>query len=104
MGIGQRKGDIQTTGCTTPNFNQGWAGTVSPLGFTGPRGAGQSPPRYSRGGWKVATLFRHAVIDAMRPAVKSRLEEVVGLNSKTHKDFCDHTDGRQPKWVMPPRR
>ncbi|KAI2651141.1 Rho guanine nucleotide exchange factor 17 [Labeo rohita] len=26
----------------------------------------------------------------MPPAVKSRLEDVVGLNSKSHKEFCDH--------------
>ncbi len=38
----------------------------------------------------MATLFRNAVIDAMPQAVKSRLEDVVGLNSKTHKEFCDH--------------
>ncbi len=38
----------------------------------------------------MATLFRNAVIDAMLQAVKSRLEDVVGLNSKTHKELCDH--------------
>ncbi|KAL0148070.1 hypothetical protein M9458_056610, partial [Cirrhinus mrigala] len=38
----------------------------------------------------MATLFRQAVIDAMPPAVKCRLEDVVGLTSKTHKEFCDH--------------
>ncbi|KAL0150420.1 hypothetical protein M9458_054237, partial [Cirrhinus mrigala] len=38
----------------------------------------------------MATLLRQAVIDAMPPAVKCRLEDVVGLNSKTHKEFCDH--------------
>ncbi len=38
----------------------------------------------------MATLFRNAVIDAMTQAVKSRLEDVVGLNSKTHKVLCDH--------------
>ncbi len=38
----------------------------------------------------MATLFRNAVIDAMPQAVKSRLEDVVGLNTKTHTDFCDH--------------
>ncbi len=38
----------------------------------------------------MATLFRNAVINAMPQAVKSRLEDVVGLNSKTHKEFCDH--------------
>ena len=38
----------------------------------------------------MSTLFRQAVIDAMPPAVKSKLEDVVGLTSKTHKEFCDH--------------
>ncbi|KAL0150967.1 hypothetical protein M9458_053694 [Cirrhinus mrigala] len=38
----------------------------------------------------MATLFRQAVIDAMPLAVKCRLEDVVGLTSKTHKEFCDH--------------
>ncbi len=38
----------------------------------------------------MATLFRNAVINAMPQAVKSRLKDVVGLNSKTHKELCDH--------------
>ncbi len=38
----------------------------------------------------MATLFRNGVIDAMPQAVKSRLEDVVDLNSKTHKEFCEH--------------
>ncbi len=38
----------------------------------------------------MATLFGNAVIDAMPQAVKRRLEDVVGLNSKTHKELCDH--------------
>lgn len=38
----------------------------------------------------MVTLFRNAVIDVMPPAVKSRLEDVVGFNSKTHKEFCDN--------------
>ncbi len=38
----------------------------------------------------MAKLFRNAVIDAMPQATKSRLEDMVGLNSKTHKKFCDH--------------
>ncbi len=38
----------------------------------------------------MATLFINTVIDAIPQAIKSRLEDVVGLNSKTHKEFCDH--------------
>ncbi len=38
----------------------------------------------------MATLFRNAVINAMPQAVKNRLEDVVGLNSKTHNELCDH--------------
>ncbi len=38
----------------------------------------------------MATLFRNALIDAMPQAVKSRLEDVVSLNSNTHKEFSDH--------------
>ncbi|KAL0147796.1 hypothetical protein M9458_056873, partial [Cirrhinus mrigala] len=38
----------------------------------------------------MATLFRNAIIEAMPQTVKSKLEDVVGLNSKTHKEFCDH--------------
>ncbi len=38
----------------------------------------------------MATVFRHAVIDAMPQAVKSRLEDMVSLISKTHKELCDH--------------
>ncbi len=37
----------------------------------------------------MATLFRNAVINAMPQAVKSRLEDVVSFNSKTHKEFRD---------------
>ncbi len=36
----------------------------------------------------MATLFINAVIDAMPQAIKSRLEDVVGLNSKTHMTMC----------------
>ncbi|XP_056618335.1 uncharacterized protein LOC130432826 [Triplophysa dalaica] len=38
----------------------------------------------------MTTLFRNAVVDAMPPLVKTKLEDVVGLNSKSHKEFCDH--------------
>lgn len=38
----------------------------------------------------LITMFRNAVVDAMPPAVKSKLEDVVGLNSKPHKEFCDY--------------
>lgn len=38
----------------------------------------------------MATLFRQAIIDSMPSSVKSRLEDVVGLNSKSHKEFCDY--------------
>ncbi|KAL0149340.1 hypothetical protein M9458_055378, partial [Cirrhinus mrigala] len=37
----------------------------------------------------MATLFRNAIVDAMPQPVKSKLEDVVGLYSKTHKEFCD---------------
>ncbi len=40
---------------------------------------------------KVLTaLFRTAIVEAMPSAVKVKLEDVVGLNSKTHKEFRDH--------------
>lgn len=38
----------------------------------------------------MTALFRTTVVDAMPPRVKVKLEDVVGLNSKTHKEFCDH--------------
>lgn len=38
----------------------------------------------------MTTLFRTAIVEAMPSAVKARLEDVVGLNSKTTKEFCDH--------------
>ncbi len=38
----------------------------------------------------MSTLFRNAIIDAMPQPVKSKLEDVVGLTSKSHKEFCDH--------------
>lgn len=38
----------------------------------------------------MTTLFRNAIVDAMPQTVKSKLEDVVGLNSKSHKEFCDH--------------
>ncbi|XP_057194085.1 uncharacterized protein LOC130556800 [Triplophysa rosa] len=38
----------------------------------------------------MAALFRNAIVDSMPPVVKARLEDVVGLNSKSHKEFCDH--------------
>ncbi len=50
----------------------------------------QKTERSPEGDPLMATLFRNAVIDAMPQAVKSRLEDVVGLNSKTHKEFCNH--------------
>ncbi|XP_058616203.1 uncharacterized protein LOC131530095 [Onychostoma macrolepis] len=40
---------------------------------------------------KVLTaLFRTAIVEAMPAAVKVKLEDVVGLKSKTHKEFRDH--------------
>ncbi len=40
---------------------------------------------------KVLTaLFRTAIVEAMPATVKVKLEDVVGLNSKTHKEFRDH--------------
>ncbi|KAL0152038.1 hypothetical protein M9458_052642 [Cirrhinus mrigala] len=40
---------------------------------------------------KVLTaLFRTTIVEAMPAAVKAKLEDVVGLNSKTHKEFRDH--------------
>lgn len=38
----------------------------------------------------MTALFRTTVVDAMPPRVKVKLEDVVSLNSKTHKEFCDH--------------
>ncbi len=38
----------------------------------------------------MTALFRTTVVDAMPPRVKVKLQDVVGLNSKTHKEFCDH--------------
>ncbi|KAE8289574.1 hypothetical protein D5F01_LYC11278 [Larimichthys crocea] len=38
----------------------------------------------------LTTIFRNSIIDAMPSPVKSRLEDVVGLVSKTHREFCDH--------------
>ncbi|XP_067255976.1 involucrin-like [Chanodichthys erythropterus] len=38
----------------------------------------------------MTTLFRTAIVEAMPSAVKARLEDVVGLNSKTTEEFCDH--------------
>ncbi len=40
---------------------------------------------------KVLTaLFRTTIVEAMPSTVKVKLEDVVGLNSKTHKEFRDH--------------
>ncbi|KAL0172944.1 hypothetical protein M9458_033255, partial [Cirrhinus mrigala] len=40
---------------------------------------------------KVLTaLFRTAIVEAMPATVKAKLEDVVGLNSKSHKEFRDH--------------
>ncbi len=40
---------------------------------------------------KVLTaLFRTAIVEAMPSTVKVKLEDVVGLNSKSHKEFRDH--------------
>ncbi|KAJ8356658.1 hypothetical protein SKAU_G00194520 [Synaphobranchus kaupii] len=47
---------------------------------------GQSP----EGNELMTTLFRTSIVEAMPPPVRSRLEDVVGLNSKTHREFCDH--------------
>ncbi|KAJ8342668.1 hypothetical protein SKAU_G00325960 [Synaphobranchus kaupii] len=38
----------------------------------------------------MTTLFRTSIVEVMPPPVRSRLEDVVGLNSKTHREFCDH--------------
>ncbi len=44
----------------------------------------------------TATLFRNVVIDAIPKAVKSRLEDVVGLNSKTQNfDHASHAVKQQ---------
>ncbi len=40
---------------------------------------------------KVLTaLFRTAIVEAMPSTVKVKLEDVVGLTSKSHKEFRDH--------------
>ncbi|XP_073727104.1 uncharacterized protein [Misgurnus anguillicaudatus] len=38
----------------------------------------------------LAALFRKAIVEAVPPPVKTKLEDVVELNSKSHKEFCDH--------------
>ena len=38
----------------------------------------------------MTTLFRNSVIEAKPQPVRSRLEDVVGLSSKSHKELCDH--------------
>ena len=38
----------------------------------------------------MTTLFRTSVVEAMPAPVKSRLEDVVGLTSKLHREFCEH--------------
>lgn len=38
----------------------------------------------------MTTTFREAIVDAMPPAVKTKLGDVVGFNSKVHKEFCDY--------------
>ncbi|KAJ8360930.1 hypothetical protein SKAU_G00174550 [Synaphobranchus kaupii] len=35
-------------------------------------------------------MWRTLRVEAMPPPVRSRLEDVVGLNSKPHREFCDH--------------
>ncbi|XP_016341315.1 uncharacterized protein LOC107688212 isoform X2 [Sinocyclocheilus anshuiensis] len=38
----------------------------------------------------LTALFRTAIVEAMPTTVKVKLEDVVGLNSKSHKEFRDH--------------
>ncbi|KAJ8414360.1 hypothetical protein AAFF_G00052300 [Aldrovandia affinis] len=38
----------------------------------------------------LTTLFRTAILEGLPPPAKSRLEEMVGLTSKTHREFVDH--------------
>lgn len=38
----------------------------------------------------LTTLFRNLVTEALPMIVQSRLEEVVGLTSMSHRQFCDH--------------
>ncbi len=38
----------------------------------------------------LTALFRTAIVEAMPSTVKVKLEDVVGLNSKSHKEFRDH--------------
>ena len=38
----------------------------------------------------ITVLFRAAIMEAMPTVVKAKLEDVVGLNSKTTREFCDH--------------
>ncbi len=38
----------------------------------------------------LTALFRTAIVEAMPAEVKSKLEDMVGLNSKSHKEFRDH--------------
>ncbi|MGL5955277.1 MAG: C2HC-type zinc finger protein, partial [Brevinema sp.] len=38
----------------------------------------------------LATLFRQAIINAMPTTIKAKLEDVVGLCTKSHSEFCDH--------------
>ncbi|KAJ8372794.1 hypothetical protein AAFF_G00276890 [Aldrovandia affinis] len=38
----------------------------------------------------LTMLFRTAILEGLPPPAKSRLEEMVGLTSKTHREFVDH--------------
>ncbi len=50
----------------------------------------QEVERDPEGDHVMTALFITTVVDAVPPRVKVKLEDVVGLNSKTHKKFCDH--------------
>ncbi|KAI2643862.1 Gag-Pol polyprotein [Labeo rohita] len=52
----------------------------------------------------MATLFRNAIIDAMPQPVKSKVEDVVGLNSKTHKEFSVQLTQAPAVQMTPPAR
>ncbi|KAJ8384798.1 hypothetical protein AAFF_G00197850 [Aldrovandia affinis] len=50
----------------------------------------QETEREPEGDPLMTTMFRNSVLEAMPQQVKSKLEDVVGLNSKTHREFCEH--------------
>ncbi|KAJ8403246.1 hypothetical protein AAFF_G00354630 [Aldrovandia affinis] len=58
----------------------------------------QETERDPEGDPLMTIIFRSSVVEAMPQPVRSRLEDVVGLDYKMHRELCDHVTHQVEKY------